>query len=193
MTKITKAEENPAEVGSPQGLPQRFVRWKSKIARVTISAGLCLVVTGCAASNYNFDVDPGASDFSRAQLLGQALVQKEADGAGDDLHRMSMAPLLHTQLQVFARANEPGIPKGFVETEIDSYLPLFGFIDLTVNRYDENYEMYESHEYDSYLWGLFQTHKEQIATPVGLREKKTRRLFWFVGWRASPEYSEVTP
>lgn len=125
-------------------------------AAAGLAAGLLLMASGCATSNYRFDELSHASGHVRAQHLGEALKLEQEDGKGEDLYDMKMAPLFHTHLNVFARADEEGIPSGFVEADIDAYLPLLGFIDSTVQRYDDNHEMYEGHEYKSYLWGLYQ-------------------------------------
>ncbi|MFT4646817.1 MAG: hypothetical protein ACI9X4_000020 [Glaciecola sp.] len=160
---------------------------------MSLTAGLFLVATGCAASNYNFDELSEESGLSRAELLGEAFAQEAESGESGNLYEMKMIPLLHTHLNVFAQTDEEGIPKGFVEADFDAYFPFFGFIDATVNRYDTDHKLYEGHKFDSYLWGLFQTHREQITTPVGVREKRSRRLLWLFSWRTSPEYVEVAP
>lgn len=179
-------EGSPAKAGSQAG-PQR----KLGFARATLAAGLCLLAVGCATSNYNFDALSDASELSRVERMGEALAEREANGQTEDLHEVSMTPLLHTHLNVFGRSDDDGIPKGFVEADVNAYLPLFGVVDMKVNRYDDDLNEYESHNYDSYLWGLFQTHKERITTPVGLREEKTRRFLWFFVWRSAPKYVEV--
>ncbi|MDF1839766.1 MAG: hypothetical protein P1V35_18015 [Planctomycetota bacterium] len=187
MKLIWNGRGSPANAGSTW-----TERWNAGVARATGAVGLCLLATGCATSNFNFDALSETSEYSRVERMGQALVEMEESGEGDSLHDVGMAPLFHTHLNVFSRAEEDGIPKGFVESDIDAYLPVFGVVDMEVHRYDENLEKYESHEYDSYLWGLFQNHREHIATPVGMRVKETRRLLWFFSWRSDPEYKAVT-
>ncbi len=110
------------------------------------------------------------------------------EGNQQDLYDIDVIPLARTHLHVFSEEDDESLPEGFVEADIDAYLPLFGIIDATVNRYDSDRRMYESHQFNSYLWGLFQTHREQVDTTVGLREKKTRRFLWFFVWRSSPKY-----
>ncbi len=181
-------EGNPAQAGSPRVSTQERALWKRVTSKVAMAAGIGLIAVGCATSNFDFDAQSEESEVSRVVRLSKALEEKEESGEADSLHEASMAPLLHTHLKVFERSNEKGIPDGFVEAETDAYLPLFGVVDLKVDRYDNDLNKYESHRYDSYLWGLFQNHKEQIATPVGLRQKETRRFLWFISWRSSPKY-----
>lgn len=193
MNQYTNKPGHPAGAGILQGPPQQLAQWRlrfARAARASFAAGLFLVATGCATSNFNFDELSEASDSLRAERLGEALALEKEDG---NLYDVNVTPLLHTHLNVFARTDEEGIPAGFVEADIDAYFPFFGFVDATVNRYDNDHQLYEGHEWDSYLWGLFQTHREQIATKVGLREKKTRRFLWFFSWRSSPEYVDVAP
>ena len=37
-------------------------------------------------------------------------------------------------------------------------------------------------------WGLFASHREEIATPHGLRTSSNYRVLWFIGWGSGPEY-----
>ncbi len=193
MNMNTNGVGRPAGARFSQGPEQRVVRPQLGIARAlraSLAAGLILVAAGCATSNYDFDALTKESEHSRAGRLEEAMVLEKERGESGDLYDMKVAPLVHTHLNAFVRTEEEGIPKGFVEADIDAYLPLFGFVDATVNRYDNDHKMYESHEFDSYLWGLFQTHREQIATSVGLREKRTRRFLWLFSWGSSPKYVE---
>ena len=160
------------------------------------SAGAVLLLavaalSACATSNYDFDELSGVSGHARATHLGEALVQETERGRGGELYDMSMVPLARTHLNLFAEADEEGIPSGFVEADIDAYLPLFGFVDASVTRYDSDLELYEDHEFDSYLWGLFQSHRERVVTNLGLRETRTRRFLWLFSWRSSPSYLEA--
>jgi len=169
--------------------------WRGKIAEAiksSLTAGMLFIAAGCSANNFNFNELSELSAHSRTERLGEALALGQTGGETRDLYDMKMTPLLHTHLNVFARADEEGIPAGFVEADIDACLPFFGFVDATVNRYDHHHQMYEGHEFDSYFWGLFQKHRERIVTPTGMREKRTKRFLWLFSWGSSPEYVEVT-
>ena len=157
----------------------------SRMAELVLTAAIC---AGCAASNYDFEVLSELGGDSRGARLSEDLVLEGGDGNSRGLYDMDVIPLAHTHLNVFSEADEEGIPDGFVEADIDAYLPLFGFVDATIKRYDSDRQLYEHHEFNSYLWGLFQRHREQLDTKVGLREKEMRRFLWIFGWRSSPKY-----
>lgn len=142
-------------------------------------------------SNYDFSALSKVRGESRVARLSEDLKLEKEGGRDRDLYNIDMIPLARTRLKVFSEADDEGIPDGFVEADIDAYLPLFGFVDGTVTRYDRDRRMYEHHEFTSYLWGLFQLHREQVDTMVGLREKKTGRLLWVFGWRSSPKYVDL--
>lgn len=160
-----------------------------RVAGAFLLAATC---AGCAASNYDFDAHSDASDHSRVARLSEDWVQEQDGGKDEGLYDVKVLPLAHTSLHVFTEADEEGIPEGFVEADIDAYLPLFGFLDVSIRRYDSDRKMYEQQEYNSYLWGLFQTHRELIGTEVGLREEKRLRFLWFFGWKSSPKYIDST-
>lgn len=161
----------------------------SRTAELILVAATC---AGCVASNYDFDALSEVRGHSRGARLSEDLVLEKEDGGHEDLFDLDMIPLARTHLNVFSEADDEGIPDGFVEADFDAYLPLFGFVDATVNRYDSDRRLYERHEFNSYLWGLFQTHREEVDTKVGLREKKMRRFLWVFSWRSSPRYSDST-
>ncbi len=142
-------------------------------------------------SNYDFDALSETSGHARADHLSQALVLEKEKGQDEELYDINIVPLVRSHVNVFDEADEEGIPDGFVEMDIDAYLPLFGFVDATVERSDSDRKVYERHDYNSYLWGLFQAHREQVDTKVGLRERKMRRLLWILRWESSPHYIEL--
>lgn len=194
-----KAELNAKESGRPAGVPshparpRRSASWRLGIARATRASLACglFLAAGCAASNYNFEELSEVRGPARAEHLRDASALEQERGEGGELYDIEVTPLLHSHLKVFAPNDDEDVPQGFIETDIAAYLPLFGFVDATIRRYDEDYQMYEHNEYDSYLWGLFQTHREQIATLEGLRERSSHRFLWLFSWRSSPEYVDA--
>ena len=159
-----------------------------------VAAAFLLVVvhSGCATSNYDFDALSELGDQPRVARLSEAWLLESDGESAEGLYDVDVIPLAHTSLNVFAKADDEGIPEGFVEADIDAYLPFFGFLDLSIKRYDSAHRMYEQQEYNSYLWGLFQTQRELIDTSVGTREVKRRRFLWFFGWKSSPKYTDAT-
>ena len=78
----------------------------------------------------------GALSPARASHLADDLALEKKASKDQDLYDVGMIPFARTRLSVFAESDEEGIPDGFVETDIHAYLPLFGFVDGTVSRYD---------------------------------------------------------
>ncbi len=157
------------------------------------SALLLMLVTifgSCAAQNYNFDGIAAISGSPRVDRLVHDLGHQQGEKHPQDLFDLSMIPLAHTHLQVFSESSDEGISGSFVEANVDAYLPLFGVIQAKVTRYDSFRNLSEHHEYNSYLWGLFQSHREKVDTRLGMRESKERRFLWFFGWRSTPKYTE---
>lgn len=152
---------------------------------------LAATYSGCATSNYDFDALADVSGQSRVARMSEDWLLKNNGKEDKGLYDIHVIPLAHTRLSVFAEADDEGIPEGFVEADIDAYLPLFGFLDVMIRRYDSDRRMYEQQEYSSYCWGLFQTHRELIDTAVGMREEKRRRFLWFFGWKSSPKYIDA--
>ncbi len=142
-------------------------------------------VPGCALSNYDFDAMTEVADTARVTQLYEGLA---AEGESGELYDIGVIPLARTHLTVFAESDDEDAPEGFVETEIDAYLPFFGFVDASVTRYDRDCKRYEHQEWDSFFWGLFQSHREQFDTRAGLREERTLRFLWLFDWRSSPTY-----
>ena len=146
------------------------------------------VWTGCAASNYDFDALNELRATPRGSHLTRGLEREREEGEAQELFALDVVPLARTRLNVFAASKDEGIPAGYVEADVDAYLPLFGIVDATIQRYDEDSRWYERHDVRSYLWGLWQSHKEQIDTQNGVRERTKRRFLWFFGWSSRPRY-----
>ncbi len=194
-TKATKATTSATITGCRSGPCDRQIAGMARWICARRAAELILVTAtcfGCATSNYDFDVLTDLKGHARGARLTDDLLHEQEGEKHEELYDVSVIPLARTQLNVFAESDDEGFPDGFVEADIDAYLPLFGFVDATINRYDSDRRMYERHDFNSYLWGLFQTHKEQIDTNAGLREKRMRRFLWIFDWRSSPKYVEST-
>lgn len=144
---------------------------------------------GCSTSNYAFDAVSETSGPLRAKRLIDDLSQEQKEGEDQELYDFEMFPLVYTHLKVFAESDDKGISEGFVEADIDSYLPLFGIVDAAVTRYDSERRVSEHHEFHSYLWGIFQSHRELVDTRIGMRETRVRRFLWLLPWSSSTEYT----
>ena len=168
--------------------PRQPSRGMLRIAGVFL---LAVTHSGCATNNYEFDALSGLGHQSRVSRLSKDWLLGSNGESGTGLYDLDVIPLAHTSLRVFDEADDEGIPEGFVEADIDAYLPFFGFLDLSIKRYDSTLKMYEQQEYNSYFWGLFQSHRELIDTAVGIREVKRRRFLWFFGWKSSPKYTDA--
>ena len=155
----------------------------------------CLLVTvlgtGCMASNYDFGGISKLSGRSRVERLAGELQRESQSREERDLYDIQVIPLAHTSLNVFSESTDEKFPEGFVEADVDAYLPLFGVVDAEVSRYASDRELIERHKFKSYLWGLVQAYREQVNTSLGLRERTVRRFLWLFRWHSSPKYTEV--
>jgi len=143
---------------------------------------LFLAMNGCASQNYDFAaVDNGASRITRlVDDLDRVRGVEEADD--EELYDISIVPLLHSRLHVFAEADEEDAPAGFIEADIDSYLPLFGFVNGTVSQYGMDRRLITRHHFDSNLWGAFRKERELVVTRSGNREKTRHTFLWLLSW-----------
>jgi len=139
-------------------------------------------MTGCATQNYDFAAVPNGP--SRITQLVDDLdrVTGGGEAADEELYDISIVPLVHSRLHVFAEADEKDAPAGFVEADIDSYLPLFGFVNGTVSQYAENRDLITRHHFDSSLWGAFRKERELVVTRSGNREKTRHTFLWLLSW-----------
>jgi len=143
---------------------------------------LFLMLTGCAARNYNFEVAPqGPSRIS--QLVGDLdRLGSAPDEADDELYDVSLAPLLHSRLHVFARVEEEDTPAAFIEFDFESSFPLFGFVNGSVSRYDDEQHLLIRNDFNSAAWGAFRKERELVATSAGHREKTRHTFLWLFSW-----------
>tara|TARA_A100001391_G_scaffold200327_1_gene184668 strand:- start:958 stop:1497 length:540 start_codon:yes stop_codon:yes gene_type:complete len=150
-----------------------------------ISAGTLIAsttMTGCASHNYDFAA--AANSPARiAQLVDELdRVNADEEATEKELYEINLFPLVHSHLHVFAEGDEDDSPAEFIEAEIDSYLPLFGFVDGTVNQYDGDQQLITQHNFDSSLWGAFGKRRELITTPSGIRETTRHTFLWLFKW-----------
>ncbi|MEO0480937.1 MAG: hypothetical protein AAF196_15805 [Planctomycetota bacterium] len=181
------------------GLPQR--RGVLRLVSASALAVALSIFGSCAAHNFDFDEVDDSAGAARAGRLVEDLREdaRRADDEAEDasLYDLYYFPLVHLDIHTFSATDESdaGLPDGFTETDIESYLPLFGFVDATIDRYDEEQKLYEHHEYGSYLWGLVQTHDEEVDTQRGLRTTSNLRILWLFDWESDPVYlsPELSP
>ncbi len=154
----------------------------------TAATGLAgtLALTGCASHNYDFAAVAGASpdDPGRvAQLVADLDRQEQSSEESDDtLYDVSVFPLVHSELHVFARDDDADTPAAFVEADVAACLPLFGVVDATVTHYDDDHRLLSRHELDSTLWGAFRNHRETISTHAGQRQTTHHTFLWLFTW-----------
>lgn len=160
--------------------------WLKRAIGVTLATTL---TTACSSSNYAFDALTKVRGQSRSAELAAELTEIEGD---KPLYDVTYVPLAHLDLHVYGPTDEDDdCPDGFVEANVQSALPLFGFVDGSLDKYDENHELYEHQEFESYFWGLFQRYNEEVATPQGLRRKRKSRILWILDWGGSTKYVEA--
>jgi hypothetical protein len=148
----------------------------------TIYTGAMLALTGCASQNYDFTAVTNSP--SRVAILANDLdrVAHDTTNDNDELYDISVMPLIHSRLHVFAEADEKDQPAQYIEANIDSYLPLFAFVNSEFAQYNEHQELITRHEINSGLWGAFRKETELIVTPTGYLEKTRHTVFWMFSW-----------
>jgi hypothetical protein len=156
----------------------------------------CLILTatgfstGCVSSNYDFAAAPSTpapnstepNSTARADTLTadlHALTDTHPATHPDDaLYDLSVLPLLHSELHVFAEAEEHDAPAAYVEADLVSCLPLFAFANGTVRHYDADHRLLTEHTFDSSFWGAFRNHRETVMTHAGPLETHKRTYLW---------------
>lgn len=141
-----------------------------------------LAMTGCASQNYDFTST--GSERSRITHMVDELEQFVQCPTTDEkeLYEISVVPLVHSQLHVFAKSGEEQGPAEYVEAEIESCLPLFGFFNGKFTQYDEHQQLIVRHEIESNLWGAFRNETELVVTPSGDRERTRHTFLWLFSW-----------
>lgn len=161
----------------------------SRAARVAVLAVAAALATGCAVTNHDFASVAGLSGDARLEQLVDDLA---ATPKGDDaLYDAFYVPLTHLDLHVFTESDDDEYPRGYAEADIETYLPLLSLIDAKVDRYDEDLEVIETHQFNALFWGLFAYHHNEVMTSRGLRSMTHYRLLWLIGWNTGPKYSDA--
>lgn len=181
-----------AGAGRPQSSKPRTQESTNNIMQHTTQfiaiAAVAAMLSGCVVDNYNFAKVRTEDLGARTERLARELVQQHDKDGDDSLYDVTYIPLAHLDLHTFSAEDDSNYPGGYVEADVESYLPLASFLDMKITRYDQDHKPYEEHEYKSYFWGLFAKHKERIATTRGLRKRSSYRLLWFIPWGGSAQY-----
>lgn len=139
-------------------------------------------MTGCAAQNYHFK----STDHDRTRIgnMVDELDRHALDISTDEeeLYAIKIVPLVHSQLHVFSEVQEDDDPAKYIEVEIESCLPLFGFFNGKFTQYDENQRLIDRHVIESNFWGAFRNETELVATPSGDRERTRHTVLWLFSW-----------
>jgi len=155
-----------------------------------VLGGVAVLVTGCASHNYDFASLPEGE--TRVSLLASDLERlRDSESTDDALYDFSVIPLVHSRLHTFSENDEAEGPAGFIEADVESSLPLFGFVDGEVSQYDENYQLIAHHDFDSALWGAFRNHREIVVTHGGTREQTRHTFLWFFNWSGKEQWHPV--
>lgn len=137
-----------------------------------------IMMTGCATHNYDFAaVTNGPSRIT--QLVDDLdRIAAEERIEDEELYDLSLVPFVHSQLHVFAEVNDEDTPAAFIEADIESSLPLFGFVNGKISRYDINQHILTQHDFDSNFWGAFRSHRAIVGTRAGNRETTRQTFLW---------------
>lgn len=136
---------------------------------------------GCASQNYEFAGLPEGQtriDCLVEDLEEMSLKSNEAE----DLYDFSVFPLVHSRLHLFEVSDDESAPAGYVEADVESSFPLFGFVDGEVSHYDQQRRLITRHEFGSALWGAFSDHRETVATVAGMRQRTRHTFLWIFSW-----------
>lgn len=147
---------------------------------------LAMALSSCVTSNFDFTTLDAGPSAARSSALLDGLLAED-----DTLTDLTYVPLVHMDYQAFAIEKDESYPDGFIEVDLEAYLPLFALFDSSLTRYDDEGEVYEQHDHKAFLWGLYSSRREQIATEKGVRTRTTGRLLWFIRLGGSPVYADA--
>lgn len=155
--------------------------------RASLAIGLLAMgLSSCVTSNFDFTALDAGPSAARSSALLDGLQAED-----DTLTDLTYVPLVHMDYQAFAIEKDESYPDGFLEVDLEAYLPLFALFDSSLTRYDDEGEVYEQHDHKAFLWGLYSSRREQIATEKGVRRCDTGRLLWFIRLGGSPSYTDA--
>lgn len=161
-----------------------------KIHQLCCLFATCLAMTGCAAQNYDFKST--GRERTRIEHMVDELDRHTVDNSTDEdeLYAIKIVPLVHSELHVFSEVEEDDNPAKYIEVEIESCLPLFGFFNGKFTQYDESQRLIDQHVIESNLWGAFRNETELIATTSGDRERTRHTVLWLFSWWGDERWSE---
>lgn len=147
---------------------------------------------GCASQNYDFAALEG--DATRvSRLVGDLESASSDEKTGDDaLYDLSVTPFVHSRLHVFTEADGDDEGAAYIEADLASFLPVFGFATGTVSRYDAEQRMLDRHVFDSGLWGAFRNHREITVAADGTRERTHHTFLWIFNWSGEEQFRPAT-
>lgn len=151
-----------------------------------------VLLTGCASRNYDFSQATAAS--ARIASMTDELDRLRQDPCADEeeLYDISLIPLVHSRLHVFAEQDEEDSEAKYIEADINSTLPLFAFANGTVSEYGEDEQLMQRNEFESNLWGAFREERTLTVTDEGRREKTRHTIFWIFSWWGNEVWTPVT-
>lgn len=141
-----------------------------------------VLLTGCATHNYDFAGTTQGPERIKQLVAGLDRLKTQDNMEDDELYDVSFAPLVHNHLHVFAEVEEEGSPAAYIESEFQTCLPLFAFVNGTVSQYDGDQRLLTRNDFNSSLWGAFREERETIATPVGHRVRTRHTILWLISW-----------
>lgn len=150
---------------------------------VALSAWL-LLTTGCATNH----------PFVRGEPLDVPSLVDELEsrtaGEGEDaLFDVTYLPFAHANVQVFTRNDDTDdYPEGHIFFSVRAWLPLFGFANGEIERYDDEHAAYETMKFQSILWGLWSRLRTTVQTHHGPRTEGRGKLLWLLDWGPYVEY-----
>ena len=150
-----------------------------------LAAGAML--TGCASQNYDFSQATTAS--TRIASMTDELDRLRHDPCEDEeeLYHISVFPLVHSELHVFAEQDQDDSKAKYIEANIESCLPLFAFANGTVSEYDENENLLRCNEFESNLWGAFRQERTLTYSENGKHERTKHTACWIFRWWSEEE------
>ena len=162
------------------------------LKKLTCATAVAAAMGGCASQNYDFALLEG--DAQRVSRLVSDLesASSQEEASDDALYDLSVTPLVHSRLHVFAEADEEDEGAAYIEADLASFLPGFGFATGTVSRYDAEQRMLDRHVFDSGLWGAFRNHREITVSADGTRERTHHTFLWIFNWSGEEQFHPAT-
>jgi hypothetical protein len=151
-----------------------------------------VMLTGCASRNYDFSQATTASSHIADMTDKLNQIRHDPHTDEEELYDISVFPLVHSELHVFAEQDEADSEARYIEADIESSLPLFAFASGTVSEYDEDEQLMRRNEFESNLWGAFREERKLTVTEEGRREKTRHTIFWIFSWWGDEVWTPMT-